>query len=803
MRFSVAWLREWVEPGVSTEALCERLTLAGLEVGSVTPAAPEIEGVVVAEIDALRAHPALAHLQICEARVGGGRSLTVVSAAPGLRSGMRVPLALPGARLPGGRRIDTAAFGEVVSRGMLCSAAELGLGEGADRVWELPPELAAGADLNAILGHDDRCLELELTPNRGDCLGIEGIAREIGALYDRPVRGPAIEPVRPTGAEEFPIEVLAPEACPHYCGRVVRGIDAHARTPWWLRERLRRSGLRAIHPVVDITNYVMLELGQPMHAFDLARLEGAVVVRYASAGEAIALLDGQTLTLEEGTLVIADRSRAAALAGVMGGRDTAVAEDTDTVFLESAHFAPAALAGQARRYRLQTDSSHRFERGVDFNLPARALERATALLVSVCGGHPGPLTARRCTDRLPQRAPIRLRSRRIERLLGVPFDAAEVTGILSRLGLRVEELPEGDDGMHWRVTPPSFRFDLVIEADLIEELARIRGYESIPGTRPRATLQIRPRPEGEVGTTRIRQVLTDRGYQEAITYSFVDPGLQSHIEPAIEPVALANPIASDMAVMRTSLWPGLLQALRFNQHRQCTRVRLFETGLVFARRGVEIDQRPMIAGVLWGLCHPEQWAEPRRGVDFFDLKGDVEALLALLGPAPFEFGPCNHPALHPGQASAVLHRGHTVGLLGALHPERLPILALEGPVFAFQLDFEVYRRGSVPHFVPVSKFPSVRRDLSIVLDRRVAAAAVSACIHEAASEAPDALSLRDLQLFDLYLGEGIDQEKKSIAIGLTFQGLSSTLLDAEVDEAIGRIVARLAERLGAKLRGPA
>jgi len=792
MRVSEAWLREWVNPPVATAGLAERLTLAGLEVESVDPVAKEFRGVVAAEIEALHPHPTLAHLRVCAVSHGEHTPAVVVCGATNIRTGMRVPLARMGTHLPGGEIIERASFDEVISEGMLCSANELGLAETGEGILELPLTLPVGADVWEALALADQVFEVALTPNRGDCLGVAGLAREIGVLYGCPMHGPAPHRVQPGIDEVWPLTIAAPEACPHYSGRVVRGIDPRAGTPLWMRERLRRSGLRSISSVVDVTNFVMLELGQPMHAFDLEKLQEAIVVRFSRPGERLALLDGQTLDLDADTLVIADARRPVALAGIMGGLETAVTAATRAVFLESAFFTPASVAGKARRYHLQTDSSHRFERGVAFDLQVRAIERASELLVAICGGQPGPVVDRLYAEHLPQRQVIKLRASRIARVLGTEIAAAEVETILTRLGVRMS----GGDSV-WDCVPPSFRFDLAIEADLIEEVARIRGYETILGQPPRQLMSMRGRSEAQIDLGRIRQVLVERGYQEAITYSFVDPAVQARLTPDLEPVALANPIASDMAVMRTSLWPGLLQALKYNQNRQCDRVRLFESGLIFVRGQGGVDQRPMLGGVLWGFQNPEQWAEPKRGADFFDLKGDVEALLALRGdtPAGLSYQPTEHPALHPYHASRVHKGNQSLGIFGALHPGLAAALGLEQPVFLFELELNLLTQGSVPRFSPISKLPMVRRDISLLVDRGVAAAELIRCVAETAPN-----GLKDFQLFDLYQGEGIDPKKKSIALGLIFQGTSSTLIDSEVDQTVERVLKRLQERFKVTLR---
>ncbi|MDQ3773481.1 MAG: phenylalanine--tRNA ligase subunit beta [Pseudomonadota bacterium] len=800
MKFSEQWLREWVDPQVPTAALAEALILAGLEVAAVTPVASRFSGVEVGEIRTVETHLGGPGLRVCSVLGREGDAHTVVCGAPNARPGLRVAWARAGATLPGGRVIGRAAFGDVASAGMLCSADELGLEDPSAGILELPTGSPIGAEVWDLLGLDDQAIEVDLTPNRGDCLGLAGIAREIGVLFRRPVTPPAVRPVAAVIPDVLEVRVLAPAACPSYVGRIVRGLDLRAHTPLWMRERLRRADVRCLGPIVDVTNYVMLEWGQPMHAFDLARLGVPIEVRHAREGERITLLDGQDLALTGETLVIADRNRAVAVAGIMGGHDTGVGPNTTDVFLESAFFAPAAVAGKARVYRLQTDSSHRFERGVDFEIQDRTMERATALLIAICGGRPGPVVSKRALEHLPARHAITLRALRIRRLLGVDVPAQEVAEVLSRLGMSVaaEPGPAASEAGIWRVRPPSFRFDVAIEADLIEELARIRGYKRIPGRSPLGALKINPRPERALDTARLRQVLCDRGYQEAITYSFVDPVNLGRLMPGVETLQLANPIASDMSVMRPSLWPGLLEALKDNQDRQAARVRLFEIGLVFRLADGKLEQCPKIGGVAFGPCVPEQWSEPRRAVDFFDVKNDVEALLARAGAdgGAVEFRPRTDPALHPHQSAGVLRAGREVGVIGALHPLTARALGVQTPVCLFELDLGPLCRRELPSYRPLSRFPLVRRDLSLVVDRETPAAAVLGCIAGQAGEV-----LQEARLFDLYCGEGLDTAEKSIAIGLIFQGISSTLIDEEVDAFVERVLIRLQDTLGARLRG--
>ena len=791
MRFSERWLREWVSPPLDTAGLAARLTAAGLEVDSLTPVGERFSGVVVGHVLEVAQHPAADRLHVCRVDAGGAEPLVIVCGAANVAVGMKAPTALVGARLPGGMEIRRAKLRGVESFGMLCSARELGLAETSEGLLPLPGDAPVGLDVVTYLGLDDVAIEVDLTPNRSDCLCVAGVAREVGVLTRQPVQSVTVEPVAPVIPDTFPVELEAPADCPRYVGRVVRNVDPAAQTPLWLRERLRRSGPRSISPVVDVTDSVRLERGQPMHAFDLDRLSGAIRVRRARAGESLTLLDGNPLSLDEDCLLIADDRGPIALAGVMGGLDSGVTAESRHIFFESAFFSPSVIAGRARRFGLATDASHRYERGVDFELQRRAIERATGLLVQIAGGECGPVIDRVSPEHLPTRAPITLRAARLSKILGIAVPDEAVADVLSRLGCRVEAQPGG-----WRVTPPSFRFDLAIEVDLIEEVARVTGYEHVPSTAPVAHLNLRPVPETRVPLERLRGLLADRGYQEAITYSFVDPSLQAMLDPEEEVVRLANPISADMAVMRTTLWPGLLKALGHNQNRQQARVWLFESGLRFRRRRGETLQEPVLAGLASGSALPDQWGLSRRPVDFYDVKADVEALLASTGvAAEFRFEPTSHPALHPGQAAAIFRGAEEVGRLGALHPAHLRSLDIEGPVYLFELGLGPLQQGVLPRFAPLSRFPAIRRDLAVVVDEAVPAEAVRVAIGQAAGD-----MLNDLELFDVYRGEGIEGGRKSLALSLTLQAADRTLLDAEVDAVVRGVLEALEREYKATLR---
>ncbi|RLQ22721.1 phenylalanine--tRNA ligase subunit beta [Seongchinamella sediminis] len=790
MIISEQWLREWVSPQISTEDLAHQITMAGLEVDAVDPVAGEFSGVVVAEIVSAEQHPDADKLRLCQVDAGGER-VQIVCGAPNARAGLKAPLATVGGVLPGNFKIKKAKLRGLESFGMLCAAAELGLSDDSDGLFELAADAPVGTDLRDYLGLDDNAIEIGLTPNRADCLGVAGIAREVGLLNNLAVTAPAIAPVAATIDDRFPVELVAPERCPRFVGRVIRGIDPSRSSPLWLQEKLRRVGLRSIDAVVDVTNYVMLELGQPMHAFDFARLEGGIRVRLAEQGEALELLDGQTVELNDDTLVIADHSKALAMAGVMGGQQSAVSDSTVDLFLEVAFFTPDLMAGKARSYGLHTDASHRFERGVDFKLQVTAMERATALLLDIVGGEAGPLQETVAEAQLPARPDVSLREARIQRLLGFEMEPAEVERILTGLGLGVSRT---DDG--WRCTVPSWRFDIAIEADLLEELARVYGYNRLPVTRLHGDLVIPAKPEQTLAMAGIRSHLAARGYREAITYSFVEPRLQEVFDPGLQPVALSNPISADMAVMRTSLLPGLVSALLRNTKRQQPRVRLFETGLRFLPGEDCLKQVPTLAMLVTGDRFEEGWSGDAEAADFFDLKGDLESLLALTRAADsFSFQAASRDALHPGQTALVLRDEETVGYLGALHPSVCRELGLNAPAYACEITLSALLQSKLPAFSELSRFPEVRRDLAVLVDKAVPAQELMANVRASAGT-----YLTDLTLFDVYEGKGIDPKRKSLALGLTFRDSSRTLSDEDVNLAVEQVVDSLEKNYKAELR---
>jgi phenylalanyl-tRNA synthetase beta chain len=793
MKFSENWLREWVNPPISTEQLVQQLTMAGLELDYVEPVAASFNKVVIGEVLSVEAHPDAKKLSVCQVNVGEEKPLNIVCGATNVHAGMRAPTALVGARI-GDMKIKKAKLRSVPSHGMLCSAQELGLAESSEGLMSLPLDVPIGEDIRHYLQLEDVSIEIDLTPNRGDCLGIEGLAREVGVLTRSQVTPLDCSPIAATITDTFPVEIDAPQACPRYVGRIIKNINAHAPTPLWMIERLRRSGLRSISAVVDVTNYILLELGQPMHAFDFACLSGGIQVRMAEAAESLTLLDEQTVQLDEQTLVIADHKQSLAMAGVMGGHASAVTSTTQDIFLESAFFAPKQASGTARRYGLHTDSSHRFERGVDPQLQRRAMERATALLLDIVGGQMGPVIEVADESTLPVTPAIELRASRIQRLLGQSLEHSEVSDILTRLGMIA--MQEGDT---WQVCPPTFRFDIALEADLIEELARVHGYNHLPSHAPQSRMTMHPQ---QITKEQLQAVLVQRDYQEAITYSFVDPKQQALFDPQ-ESLTLSNPIASDMAVMRTTLWPGLLQAVLYNQKRQQERVRLFETGLRFINTPDQgLLQEQMIAGVVTGSRLPEQWGKTTQPVDFFEIKADVEALLSLSASTdgkPIEqrlrFTPTTHPALHPGQTAAIYQSNEWIGLLGALHPNLVGRLELVPPAYLFELRLAPLCQAPIPKFKEVSKYPAMRRDLAVVVSQDISAAQILFCIKQSAPEI-----LIAWHLFDVYQGKGIELGQKSLAIGLIFQAFSRNLTDQEVDTVLVQLLSTLEQNLGAQLR---
>ncbi|MFW1677862.1 phenylalanine--tRNA ligase subunit beta [Pontibacter sp. JAM-7] len=796
MKFSEQWLRELVNPAIDTQGLVDQITMAGLEVDEVDPVAKAFSGVVVGEILTAEQHPNADKLQVCSVS-DGQDAYQVVCGAPNARAGLKTAFATLGAELPTPDgsvfKIKKAKLRQVESFGMLCADDELGISDDHAGIMELPADAPVGTCLRTYLDLNDQVIDVDLTPNRGDCLSIIGLAREVGVLNKAPVTFVADTTTPAAIDDTFAVSLDASEDCPRYVGRVIRNINPQAQTPQWMQQKLERSGVRCIDPVVDVTNFVLLELGQPMHAFDLEKLQQEIRVRRANQGEKLTLLDGQEVELNTDTLVIADASGPIAMAGIMGGEPTSVTDTTQHIFLESAFFNPISIAGRARSYGLHTDSSHRFERGVDWQLQARAVNRATELLLQIVGGEAGPVVETVDSDALPAPRQVRLRQSKINSMLSFEMPAAEVEEILTRLGLSLSASAVAGE---WQVAVPSYRFDIALEVDLIEELARVYGYNNLPVRTPTASLPLKPDNEAQMQINTLRRSLVAMGYQEAITYSFIEAGLQQQFDDQYQALALANPISAEMAVMRTTLWPGLVKALQYNQNRQQQRVRLFETGQRFLAQDVGMLQENVLAGLISGKQQPEGWQAGKDVVDFFDLKGDVENLLDLAGAGEqFRFVADRHVALHPGQSARIERDGETLGYIGALHPNLIKALDLQGPVYLFELRLQPLQQGVIPRYQEISKFPESRRDLAVVVDGTVAFAELRNLAAENAGS-----YLKQITLFDVYQGQGIDPGRKSLALGLTWQHPSRTLNDEEINSAVDAIVSALASKLGASLR---
>ena len=787
MIISEQWLRTWVSPQVTTDALSHKLTMIGLEVDSIAGAAEAFSGVVVAQIIAAEQHPDADKLRVCTVNAGD-ETVQIVCGAPNARAGLIAPLAKVGAVLPGDFKIKKAKLRGVESQGMLCAGAELTISEDNDGLMELPADAPIGADIREYLSLDDQVIELGLTPNRADCLSVRGIARDVAVAFDETLNKTAIAPVESTIADTFPVAIEATAKCPRYLGRVIKNVDLSRPTPDYMRERLERAGLRSIDAAVDVTNYVLLELGQPLHAFDLDQLNGGIVVRECKPDEVLTLLDGTEQALEPGTLVIADHTQPLALAGIMGGADSGVSESTTNLFLESAFFTPELMAGRARSYGLHTDASHRYERGVDFQLQREAMERATQLFIDAVGGEAGPVTEVVSDADLPVNEAVLLREAQIEKLLGIKIDRVEVERILEGLGFWVVGHKQG-----WLCTAPSWRFDMGLEVDLIEELARIIGFDAIPSQPIKANLIPLAVPETARALRLAKNDLVARGYFEAVTFSFVAPELQAHFDPELSPIALKNPISADLAVMRTSLIPGLLKAIAHNASRQQSRVKLFETGLKFLP-GEGTEQIPMLAIAVSGLRDLEGWSTDKTAADFFDVKGTVEGLLANLGDR-LTFEASVFPGLHDGQSAAILVDGKCVGRIGAVHPSVRKVMGIPANTVVAEVLQSVVNEVAMPAYDDISKYPETRRDLALVADKSAASAEVLSTIRKAAGSL-----LTKLDLFDVYEGAGLAEGKKSLAIGLTFQDQSRTLDESEVSSAVDQVLDSLKEKLGIELR---
>jgi phenylalanyl-tRNA synthetase beta chain len=791
MKFSEKWLRELVNPKMDVVELSHQLTMIGHEVNSIELQGANLDDVVIAEIISVDPHPNADRLSICHVSTGKGKPIKLVCGAPNVAVNMKSPLAVAGVRLADGTKLGRLKIRGVESNGMLCSAIELGLGDEADGIIAFPNDAPTGLELSKYLGLPDNVLDIDLTPNRGDCFSIFGVARDVAAMTGIDLTLPDL-PSIPTSIENvYPIEIADSSVCPRFVGRVVCDINPCAKTPTWMTERLRRSGFRTIHPVVDISNYVMLELGQPLHAYDLALLKGAIKPRFAKKNEKITLLDEREVHLSKDTLVITDDSGPIGLAGIMGGLSTAVSETTKDVFFEAAFWPTSVIAGRARSYRLHTDASLRFERGVDFEGQARAVERATELLIGISGGDPGPLVDLIDNNQLPLISSILLRKSRLKKILGVDIPNDRVVEILENLGLNIKNMPDG-----WEITPPSFRFDLVIEEDLIEEVARIYGYDQIPEITAKTEVSLGSLAKTTTELEQVATILAARDYQEIVTYSFIDAEKNQQFTGEVSELVLSNPISSEMSVMRGSLWPGMIEAAGANTARQQDRIRFFEIGKSFhgtLKKPIEVVR---VAGLALGSTLPEQWGARIKDIDLFDVKSDLETVLKMATTgATIDYDRANHPVLQSGQTANIMRNGHVIGVFGKLHPTIGLKMNLDKDIFLFELDAGLAFTSNTPRSANISKYPAIRRDIAIVVDDKIAAADL---IRVASSSVPDII--QKVTIFDVYRGAGIEIGRKSIALGLILQETSRTLTEADADSVIDTVVRNLKQKFKAELR---
>ena len=796
MKFSKAWIEEWVETGMTADELSDVITMAGLEVDTVEKAAGDFDHVVVGQVVECADHPDSDHLHVTKVDVGSGELLDIVCGAPNCRKGLKVCVAMTGAVLPGDFKIKPARLRGVPSNGMLCSYRELGVELPSEGIIELPADAPLGQDVRSYFGWDDALIEVDLTANRADCLSIIGLAREIAVLSGKKYTLPEFTRAVPSVSDTVSITLDDPKACPRYFGRIFKGLNVRAETPVWMKEKLRRCGLRSVDPIVDVTNYVMLELGQPLHSFDLNRLKGGIHVRFARQGEKLKVLSGEELELRPSTLVIADDTGPVAMAGIYGGLDTGVSENTTDILLECAYFSPDAIKGEAREYGLATDASHRNERGIDWNIQELACERATQLLLDICGGRCSEIIRAEDQNSLPVSKSIRFDMSLVHRVIGENIVTEEqVLNILNSLGIKTESLGDG----RMKSESPSWRIDIAVAEDLIEEVARIYGYNRIPNAAPKAELNMLRSSMTELSPDRLKSLLVCRNYNEVVTYSFVDQEKMAVMFPDIKPLVIPKPITADMDAMRVSLLPGLMQVVAFNNSRQQTSLKIFESGLRFipdetAPNG--IAQIKTLSGAISGLAHTEQWAVAGRNVDFFDIKGDVEALLELTGRRDrFTFAPYQCSALHPGQSAAVLYEGKQVGILGQIHPTVQKKYGVKFKTFVFEIDLSALSTTEVPVYHEISKFPSNRRDIAIVIDNSVPVGDIIDSIRTVSSD-----PIRSVSLFDLYSGGTLDEGKKSIAISLQLQDLNSTLDEARISETVNRVLDLLKDKFNAVLR---
>ena len=794
MKFSESWLREWINPEISSEMLADQLTMAGLEVDNVEKVAGDFTGVVIGKVVECKQHPNADKLRVTKVDIGKDELLDIVCGAPNCRQGLMVACATVGAVLPGDFKIKSAKLRGEPSEGMLCSYSELGITDDHNGIIELPDNAPLGKDIREYLNLNDVMIDISVTPNRADCFGIVGVARDISAVNNIPMKEIKIANVPATISDTLSIQIDAPKAAPRYLGRVIKNININATTPLWMKEKLRRGGIRSVDAVVDITNYVLLELGHPMHAFDLKQIEKGIIVRYAHQDEEMTLLNGNEVKLNDKTLVIADHNKVLAIAGIMGGEKSSVTQSTTDIFLESAFFAPLAITGKAREYGLHTEASHRYERGVDPALQFVAMERATQLLVDICGGEVGPVIEVTNQNELPSQATIKLRRNKIDRIIGYTIETQKITDILVRLGCEVEYQ---DDT--WIIKSPSWRFDLQIEEDLVEEVARIYGYNNIPNANMKIESVMQPKPESIISLRRIKDLLVDRGYQEAVTYSFVDPKVQHILHPNEPAITLPNPISSEMSVMRLSLWSGLLDAVLYNQNRQQSRLRLFETGLRFIpdeKCEFGVRQEFMLSGIITGNLYEDHWQLPKKSVDFYDLKGDLEAIFSLLGcDEQVQFNRSELSALHPGQSAVINLNDEVIGYFGVLHPEIEKKLSLNSKTLVFEINLAKINFKKVPVAQDLSKYPSNKRDIAIIVSNTIPAAEIISVCKQAGGE-----QLIKVNLFDVYQGDNIKEDQKSLAISLILQDKSRTLEEEDITNIVSKCVTALQNRFKALLR---
>ncbi|MFW1813978.1 phenylalanine--tRNA ligase subunit beta [Acinetobacter guillouiae] len=791
MKISENWLRTWVNPAIDSDTLSDQLTMLGLEVDELVPAAKPFTGVVIGEVLTVVQHPDADRLRVTTVNIGSGEPLQIVCGAPNVRAGMKVPVATIGAVLPGDFKIKKGKLRGVESQGMLCGASEIDLEDKIDGLLELPTDAPVGTNIREYLNLDDHVIDISITPNRGDCFSIRGVAREIGVINQLPVTAPEIQEVAATIADQKQV-VVTTDGCPRYLGRVIKNVNTKAATPAWMEQALARSGIRQHSILVDITNYVLMELGQPLHAFDGGQVQGSVHVRQASANEKLVLLNEQEIELTEDVMVIADDVKALAIAGIMGGLSSSVTDETTEIFLESAFFAPLHIAGRARRYGLHTDASQRYERGVDFELPMIAMQRASQLIQTLAGGDFGPITVSEKTELLPKREAIELNQAQVDQLLGYQVPTAFITDALQRLGCAVTVTAEGE----WTVVPPSHRYDMAIYQDLIEEVARIHGYDNIQISLPVIDVKL-AKHQDQFELTQLRQTLVTLGYQEAISFSFADLKLEKQLNSQVNPLALANPISSDLAVMRSTLLSSLIPCVQYNINRQQSRVRFFELGLRFdyqnAKSIEDLKQIPTLAMIAVGSKQIESWHGKAQVMDFFDLKGEVEEILAA-GRVQVEYVRSDREWLHPGQSAEILVDGKSVGYLGRLHPSLENALDLSTTWIA-ELDQSAVLQTYVSNFTELSRFPSVRRDIALVISDKINVSEIQQLIEKTGGELLDST-----WLFDVYTGQGVEQGKRSLAFALLWQHPSRTLEDAEIKSGMDHIIQVLEDTYQATLR---